>query len=92
VRRSAGCAGPEPERWSKAVDLKTEFDNLTTQVAANTDAEDAASTALDRLAQLIIDANAVSPQAVADLASKLKAHADPLAAAIMRDTGTPPTP
>lgn len=76
-----------------AADLKTEFDNLTQQAAANADAEDAATTALDRLSQLIIDANGVSPQAVADLAAKLKAHADPLAEAIMRDTGTtPPAP
>lgn len=66
---------------------------IATQVQANTDAEDSAAITLDQIAALL-QQNATNPQVILDLATKLKAHADPLAAAIVRDTpaATPPAP
>jgi hypothetical protein len=61
---------------------------VTQQVQKNTDAEASAVQALHSLADLI-QANATKPQVMLDLAAKLKAGADPLAAAIIDVTGGP---
>ena len=58
---------------------------LGTQVKANTDAEASAVQLIKDLADLI-EANATDPAAVNELATKLKASADALAAAITANT------
>lgn len=58
---------------------------LTTQVAANTDAEGAAVLLLGQLSDLI-KANASDPVAIAALADQLAQSKDKLAAAILANT------
>lgn len=58
---------------------------LTTQVKANTDAEDSAITLIQELATLIQN-NANDPAAIRDLAAKLKGSADALGAAVTANT------
>jgi hypothetical protein len=64
---------------------------LTTQVQANTDAEDSAAKLISELAGMI-GANANDPAAVTALAAKLKASADALAAAVVAGTPAAPAP
>lgn len=60
-----------------------EIQDLTTQVQANTDAEDSAIVALNRLVALYeAAANSGDMSKVVALTAQLKAHADPLASAI----------
>jgi hypothetical protein len=75
--------------------MSVELDQLTAQVKANTDAEDAAVIALNGIAARIDAAVATATAAGASpatlaaitaLSTDLKAHADPLAAAIVADT------
>jgi hypothetical protein len=58
---------------------------LSTQVEANTSAEKSASDLISNLATLITE-NASDPAAVRDLATRLKASADALAAAVVANT------
>jgi hypothetical protein len=69
-------------------DIDDAIATMTAQVQKNTDAEASAVTALHHLADMI-QANATKPQVMLDLAAKLKAGADPLAAAIVDATGGP---
>jgi len=68
------------------------LDDLTTQVAANTSAEQSAITLINGLAAQIA-ANATDPAKIAALASQLKTSADALGAAIVANTpAAPPAP
>ena len=74
-------------------DLMADLASLTVQVKANTDAEDAAVVLLTQLAGMLV-ACKNDPAAIQKLADDLKAHADPLAAAVVANTPaeTPPAP
>jgi hypothetical protein len=63
---------------------------LGTQVQANTDAEASAVQLIQQLADLIT-ANATDPATVQELATKLKASADALGAAIIANTPGEPS-
>jgi hypothetical protein len=82
--------------------LDDQITQLTAQVKSNTDAEDSGTIVINKIPQFITDAvnaalaKGATPaqlQALTDLATTLKAHADPLAAAIVANTpAAPPAP
>lgn len=65
--------------------IKEAFDTLTTQVKANTDAEQAAITLINGIAARV-EAAAGDPAATQALSDQLKASADVLAAAVTANT------
>jgi prophage DNA circulation protein len=80
----------QTQQWSgKMAAIDDALKTLTDQVSQATDAEEGAATLLSNLATLI-QQNAGNPQAVTDLATKLKASTDALAAAITANTPAAP--
>lgn len=73
------------------MDFQTELQNLTNEVNADTDADNAGATALNKLAALIA-ANQNDPAALADLSAKLAAGRTALAAAIANTDPNKPPP
>jgi chromosome segregation ATPase len=69
--------------------LDDALDELTAQVKANTDAEASATALIQGLAEKI-EAQATDPQAVRDLAARLKATAEVLSAAVVANTPSDP--
>lgn len=66
-------------------DMKTELDNLKTQVKSNTDAEASAVVLIEQIAAML-EANAGDSAAVNALAAQLKTSADALGAAVVANT------
>jgi len=84
---------------AKMAALDDELVQLETQVTANTDAEDSGTIVINKIPQMIADAVAAAIaaratpaqlQKITDLQTALKAHADPLAAAIAANTPAAP--
>jgi predicted nucleic acid-binding Zn-ribbon protein len=76
----------ETQMTEKAMSAMSDaVDDLSEQVEANTSAEKSASDLISKLATLITE-NAADPAAVRDLAGRLKASADALAAAVVANT------
>ena len=75
------------ERTMSALD--DALDELTEQVKANTDAEQSATALIQGLAEKI-EAQATDPQAVRELAGRLRATAEVLSAAVVANTPSDP--
>jgi predicted nucleic acid-binding Zn-ribbon protein len=70
--------------------MSKNLDDLTTQVAANTDAEQSAVVLLNQLHQLLVDAG-TDPAKLDALKSQLSSSKEALAAAIVANTPSAPT-
>jgi chromosome segregation ATPase len=73
----------------KMSQLDDALDDLTSQVKANTDAEASATALIQGLAEKI-EQQATDPQAVRDLAARLKSTAEVLSAAVVANTPSDP--